>query len=366
MVSELKHSQFVQPVFRKECMISPDIEQRKRKTGYQIFKEDETMKKFVSIVLALSLLSAIGVSYAEGPGGDPNGFGGMRGGGGGMTDKSGDAELQTMITEVAPKFQLMTYEDAETGTSLQYQLYIPEDYDESQSYPLIQFIPDSSVVGKGTDAVLTQGWGGLIWATDAEQAKHPAFVAVPVFTETIVDDNFNHSGQIDVAMRMLQSLTETYSIDTSRIYTTGQSMGGMTSFYESIAYPDFFAAYLFVGSQWDVSKLSGLEQKPFFYIVAAGDPKASAGQADLLAVFNTDNAAYSLAEWSAQDDAETQNEAVASLLAEGNAANFITFTVGSTLADGQSSNSPAGEHMTSFDYAYKLEAVRDWLFLQTK
>ena len=191
------------------------------------------MKKFVSIVLALSLLSAIGVSYAEGPGGGPNGFGGMRGGGGGMTDKSGDAELQTMITEVAPKFQLMTYEDAETGTSLQYQLYIPEDYDESQSYPLIQFIPDSSVVGKGTDAVLTQGWGGLIWATDAEQAKHPAFVAVPVFTETIVDDNFNHSGQIDVAMRMLQSLTETYSIDTGRIYTTGQSMGGMTSFNRS-------------------------------------------------------------------------------------------------------------------------------------
>ena len=26
----------------------------------------------------------------------------------------------------------------------------------------------------------------------------------------------------------------------------------------------------------------------------------------------------------------------------------------------------AGEHMTSFDYAYKLEAVRDWLFAQSK
>ena len=26
----------------------------------------------------------------------------------------------------------------------------------------------------------------------------------------------------------------------------------------------------------------------------------------------------------------------------------------------------AGEPMTSFDYAYKLEAVRDWLFAQSK
>ena len=271
-----------------------------------------------------------------------------------------------MIADVAPKFQLMTYEDDETDTSLQYQLYIPENYDASISYPLIQFIPDSSVVGKGADAVLTQGWGGLIWATETEQAKHPAFVVVPVFTETVVDDNANHSAQIEVELRMLQSLTEAYSIDTSRIYTTGQSMGGMTSFYLNATYPDLFAASLFVGSQWDVSVLQVLEDKDFFYIVAAGDAKASAGQAELMALFDTDGAAYSHAEWSAQDDAETQNSAVASLLAEGNSANFITFTTGSTLAEGQTASGGAGEHMTSFDYAYKIEAVRDWLFEQVK
>ena len=119
------------------------------------------MKKIISVVLALSLLCAVGLAFAEGPGGrggnegPGGGQGGMRGGNGGGTDKSSDTELQSMITEVAPKFQLLTFEDVETGTSLQYQLYIPENYDETQSYPLIQFIPDSSVVGKGTDAVLT-------------------------------------------------------------------------------------------------------------------------------------------------------------------------------------------------------------------
>lgn len=312
------------------------------------------MKRIISFVLAVSLLCGGVTAFADGP------RGGNRGGGG--VDKSGDTELQTMIADVAPKYQLMTYEA--DGESLQYRLYIPDDYDPAQSYPLIQFIPDSSVVGKGTDYVLTQGWGGLIWATETEQAKHPAFVVVPVFTETVVDDNFNHSGQIELAMRMLQSLTEEYSIDTNRMYTTGQSMGGMTSFYLSTAYPDFFTAYLFVGSQWDNSVLSGLEEKPFFYIVSTGDPKASAGQAGLLEVFNKDGSSYSHNEWGAQDD--DQNDKVTGMLAEGNNANFVTFTEGTTLAEGQTAMMGAGEHMTSFDYAYKIEAVRDWLFEQVK
>ena len=101
-----------------------------------------------------------------------------------------------MITEIIPQFELVTWEDPETGITLQYQLFIPADYDANEKYPLVQFFPDSSVVGKGTDAVLTQGWGGLIWASEEEQSKHPCFVVVPVFTDTVVDDNFNHSEQI--------------------------------------------------------------------------------------------------------------------------------------------------------------------------
>ncbi|MBQ7487662.1 MAG: pyrroline-5-carboxylate reductase [Clostridia bacterium] len=323
------------------------------------------MKQLISFILVLLLICTGTVAIAEGQLG-PGRNGGRGGMGGGSVNKSSDTELQTMIAEVAPKFQLLTYDDAESNTQLQYHLFIPENYDESQQYPLVQFIPDSSVVGRGTDVVLTQGWGGLIWATSTEQAKHPSFVLVPVFTETIVDDNFNHSYQIEVALRLIQSLTGTYSIDTNRIYTTGQSMGGMTSFYLNATYPDFFAASVFVGSQWDNSILNILEDKNFFYIVSAGDPKASAGQAGLLAVFDADSAAYSHAEWGAQDDADSQNANVAAMLAEGNNANFVTFTAGTTLAAGQSAGGGAGDHMTSFDYAYRLEAVRDWLFNQSR
>ena len=57
---------------------------------------------------------------------------------------------------------------------------------------------------------------------------------------------------------------------------------------------------------------------------------------------------------------------MAALLAEDNSANFVTFTLGTTLAEGQTSGGGVGEHMTSFDYAYKIEAIRDWLFAQEK
>lgn len=112
-------------------------------------------------------------------------------------DKSADSDLQAMISETAPKFQLVTWEDPDTGISLQYQLFVPADYDPDEKYSLIRFIPDSSVIGKEADYVLTQGWGDLIWAADQEQAKHPCFVVVPIFTETVVDDSFNHSVHVE-------------------------------------------------------------------------------------------------------------------------------------------------------------------------
>lgn len=297
---------------------------------------------------------------------DAGGREGNHGGGrnGGNVDKSNDVELQNMISEIVPKFELLSYTDQNTGVTLDYYLFTPSV--QADSYPLLQFIPDASVVGKDGETVLTQGWGGLIWAADSEQAKHPCYVLVPIFTETIVNDKFEVSNQVEAEKNLIDYICQNNPIDTKRIYTTGQSMGGMTSFHMNITYPDLFAASVFVGSQWNVDIMQPLENKTFFYIVSAGDPKASVGQAELKELFNKDNAAYSSGEWSAQADSDTQNNNVKNLIAENNKANFITFEEGTTLADGQEASGGAGEHMTSFDYAYKLEAVRDWLFNQSK
>lgn len=287
-----------------------------------------------------------------------------RGQGGGMSGLSGepDEELQAVLDEVQDKYQLLTFTDPDTGFVMQYELFVPENYDAAERYPMIMFIPDSRAAGRESEFSLTIGWGGVVWATEAEQARHPCFVLIPIFTETIVDDNFNTSSQIDVAVNLIYNLCSTYSIDSDRLYTTGQSMGGMTSFHLNVAYPDLFAASLFVGSQWNNEILDVLEDDKFFYIVSAGDDKASAGQVGLMAVFDADGVAYTHEEWSAQEDQDTQNASIKAMIAEGLNANFVTFTKGTTVAGGASGS----EHLTSFDYAYKLEAVRDWLFAQSK
>lgn len=278
-----------------------------------------------------------------------------------QTNVETDPEILSVINEGAEKFEQYTFEDDETGITLAYSLFIPEGYDENNKYPMLMYIPDASGAGKSAKEIVEQYYGADIWVTDEEQAKHPAFVLVPAFSEVVVDDDWNTSQQIETAVKVINSLTENYSIDTNRLYTTGQSMGCMTSLYLNSKYPDLFAASLFVSGQWDISVLKPLENEKFFYITAGGDEKASGGQEEVKAMFDADGIGYSYGTWSAQNSQEEQNAAANELIAQGYDANMIRFEKGSVLSDGSGM-----EHNASFNYGYKIEAVRDWLFAQSK
>ena len=79
-------------------------------------------------------------------------------------------------------------------------------------------------------------------------------------------------------------------------------------------------------------------------------------------MFDADGVAYSYGTWSAQDSAEAQDAAVEALISEGLDANMIRFETGTVCKEGQTGM----EHMASFNYAYKLETVRDWLYAQSE
>lgn len=286
----------------------------------------------------------------------------------GGADKSYDTELLHLRAQIAPRFKTLQFHDLVTGKTMAYNLYIPKNYDPKKRYPLVLFMADSSTVGKGAAAPLMQGYGGIIWATDESQAKHPSFVLVPAFAgpDNVTNDNWGVSDELDMVLRLLQKTVAQYSIDSNRLYTTGQSMGGMISFYLNANHPDLFAASLFVGSQWDVNVLAPLANQSFFYIVSSGDPRASKGMNELGAMLKGKGASYGQIEFAANLPQAEQDRKVQDLIAQGKRINFVQFTKGTLAPASITGSEMFVEHMYSFDHAYLLSPVRDWLFQQRK
>ena len=287
---------------------------------------------------------------------------GPRQGGHMEINKDSDSIFVALKQEALGKFKQLTFSDEMTGKTMEYNLLVPEGYDGTRGYPLVLFMADASTVGKEPTAPLTQGYGALEFASDRDQRLHPSFVLVPQYTDWAVQDDWSTTDEVEMTIRLLAEVCRQYNVDTNRLYTTGQSMGGMMSFYFNIVYPDLFAASLFVSSQWDTSKMQHFGRKKFFYIVAGGDQKASGGMNGLAQVLRENDARVDSASWSAKLPAEEQERLAEELIAHGSDINFIRWEAGSVLPE----SGKGMEHMASFDYGYKLAAVRDWLFQQSK
>ena len=283
-------------------------------------------------------------------------------GGGPAIDKSGDSTLQAMIRDIVPQFKQLTYTDAQTGKSMKYNLFTPSGAGEGVDYPLVLFTADASTPGEDFTRPLTQGYGALVWATPAWQAAHPCFVLVPQYSGVAVNDAYEHTDEVDIVLRLVKEFAANNSVDSSRLYTTGQSMGGMISMYYNITYPDVFAASIFVDCHWDTSKFDQLAKSTITYITAGKNGSSFGNIKAVEDAVTADGRRYAFAEWSAKLPQAEQDSLASALLAEGAPVNIINFSPKSVLPD----DGKGSEHMYSFDYAYRLTPVREWLFMQSK
>jgi predicted peptidase len=305
--------------------------------------------------------SAATGAAAAGPSGAPSGApmaGGAMGGGGETT------AAKALAAQVASKFTQTTYTDVSTGTKLPYNVFLPAGYSTAKRYPIVLYIADSSLVGQTTTAPLTQ-YGALIWASSAEQAKHASIVVVPEYPSIIIDDNSGHTvtDYVGLTARFVKWLQTKYSVDTDRVYGTGQSMGCMTVMYLAAQHPELFTAEYFVSGQWEASKLAGLTSAKFVYFAAGGDSKATGGQAIVKKILTTAGVKYNAAQWDATWSTSKLEAAAKSLVTASTRDHFVNFTSGTVMT----ANPTAGsEHMASFEPAYKITAARDWLFQQTR
>lgn len=130
---------------------------------------------------------------------------------------------------------------SETEGDIHYNVYIPEDYDGTESYALFMTLP-------GYQGLYFQGVGQNVMTEEF------GFMARDYIPKIIIVAPQLNDWQ-DTSARQTIALTEyfldTYNIDRSRVYAEGYSGGGETMSRVMGMRPDLYTAYLQCSSQWD-------------------------------------------------------------------------------------------------------------------
>lgn len=132
------------------------------------------------------------------------------------------------------------------GETLPYRLFIPSHYDHRKKYPLVLYLHGGGGRGNDNQKQIDGGNGYLIdLFTSAEtQMRNPSFVVAPQspMEGWVEDDSITPTRHLQLVYEMIGKLLRTYNIDETRVYISGQSMGGFGAFAMIAQHPRTFAA----------------------------------------------------------------------------------------------------------------------------
>lgn len=171
---------------------------------------------------------------------------------------------EEVINPEVDAFVSGTYDDPKTGYHAAFELREPDNYDENKKYPVTIFLPDAGVTTCDAKVNLRQGLGALAWADGSQFVLTVAGACCDVETCLHLVDNLIDQG---------------YSIDTDRIYGTGESAGCMALIAYGSEHPDDnpFAAFMLVAGQGDMTPI---KNTPMLVFVAEDDANSYGGMTD--------------------------------------------------------------------------------------
>lgn len=251
---------------------------------------------------------------------------------------------------VADDFRQFEFKSPYTGQTLPYNLYLPKDYDPNVKYPLVLFIHDAGVASGPVTQTLIQGRGAVAWAEPEAQARHKCIVVAPEYPFITVDDVWNYSHHLDATVALLKDLQTKYSIDPARIYTTGQSMGCMSSIVLMLKEPKLFAGALLVAGKWNPEIMGPLADQNVWIISCEGDRSSNELQGQAVKLWRDNGATVSEATWDMEAPLTELSANANTMAKEGNHLLFTHLT--------------GGNHRATWFIAYDIEGVHDWLFNQ--
>ncbi len=149
--------------------------------------------------------------------------------------------------------------DNQQGNITDYVLYIPDGYNEKKNYrwPVVISLHGVGEIGNDVNVVKRVGL--------------PRVVAGKEFV-MVAPQCLRNWWNIATLQILYKEILAKYHVDSSRVYLTGLSMGGMTTCDWSVAYPDQFAAIVPISGMGDVNKACNLKAVPVWAFHNADDP----------------------------------------------------------------------------------------------
>lgn len=271
-------------------------------------------------------------------------------------------ESATVTCPSLERFKQMEFTSS-TGVTIPYNIFLPRSYSSlgEKTYPLVVFIADAGSNTNDVRTPLYQGNGAMVFTSKAAQRKNECIVLAPQYTADLVEklgmmttDEHVWTPGLELISELIFDAAQRLQVDPARIYGTGQSQGCMANIAISARYPDLFAAQLLVAGQWDVEEMVALKNKKMWIVVCEGDAKAFPGMNAAVERWQSVGANVAVGEKFLDSKAPLVelNSQLKALEAKGADINYSVFA--------------GGNHRYTWSFAYDLDALRDWLFKQSR
>lgn len=254
--------------------------------------------------------------------------------------------------------------------SVFYNLYIPKNYDPAKKYPMVFFMPDAGPNGNDAKLALSQGIGATCFATPEEQAKHPCFILAAQIPAGVMltTDEYTVSDEFEDVVELIKKTIAEYSIDTDRVYTTGQSQGCMSSCELMWRYPDLFAAAMPIAGHWDLDKMTSLTNSKFFFGLSEGGLKEYPSFNAITDGLEAKGVKVCRVRLNFRDGWEVNDAKVREAMGDPAQAQvvYVIFDKDTAFPDDGKERPFIAHHNRGWELTYQLESARDWLFAQHK
>ena len=170
------------------------------------------------------------------------------------------------------------------GLSLPYLLYLPADYAPSKKYAFILYLHGAGERGNDNTAQIKYNGELAERIINDEKLSSECIIAAPQCPEEMQWVNtpwaegsyslkdVEASLPMQTADELLDSILNKYSIDKSRIYISGISMGGFGTWNMLMRRPEIFAAAVPVCGGADPSMAAAVKSIPIRTFHSTGDP----------------------------------------------------------------------------------------------